>query len=306
MNLSIFKSTFVLSLLILMQTSVSPAQTGSSTVRPICPKEIMLIHGMFMTPASWAGWIQKFEADGYCVTAPAWPLHDLPVHQQQSKSHLKELGQLQLGQVLEFYREILWGKSVKPILIGHSMGGLVAQILLSEGLGSAAIVLDSAPPKGIFVFSWSFLRSNWPALNPFARIDKPIEMNSSAFSYAFTNQQSAENQQKIFEEFYVPESRRVGRGPLGSAGKVDFKKARGPLLIIAGENDHIIPARLSFENFKAYQNTPGYTEFRMFPGRDHSLAISPGWEQVYDFSKKWLDGQFQDLASDLSRANTEK
>src|SRR5262249_34959702 len=129
------------------------------------PREIVFIHGMFVTPKCWEAWETYFRNRGYQVSSPAWPLHDHPIEslRDRSSEEFRQLGQLTLGEVIESYRRILRAKATKPILIGHSMGGLIAQILLSEGLGAAAVAIDSAPPEGIFVLKWSFLRSNWGA-----------------------------------------------------------------------------------------------------------------------------------------------
>src|SRR2546426_1066819 len=102
-----------------------------------------------------------------------------------------------------------------------------------------------APPHGVFVVSWPFLRSNWGAINPFASLDRPIEMDLDGFSYAFTNHQKPDDQKRLYERYYVPESRRIAKGPLSDIANIDETKTRGPLLVIAGSEDHIIPARLN-------------------------------------------------------------
>lgn len=257
------------------------------------PKEIVFIHGMFMTPQSWQAWQKYFEKAGYKTSAPAWPLHDLSLGEQRDSKNYDQLAKLKLDDVLAYYRQILASKKEKPILIGHSMGGLIAQILLSEGLADAAVAIDSAPPSGVFVISWSFLRSNWGAVSPFASLDKPIVMDQDQFNYAFANAQSEDQQKLLFETYAVPESRRVGKGPLSDAGKVDDTKARGPLLIVAGEKDHIIPAKLNYANFEKYEETPAYTEFYLAAGRDHSTAVSPGWENVAAETRRWIENQFK-------------
>lgn len=260
--------------------------------KPINPKQIVFIHGMFMTPKAWDAWAARFAAEGYDVSAPAWPIHDGSLDQLRSESSFGALGKLQLADVISKYRTLLIGMKIKPILIGHSMGGLVAQILLSEGLGSAAIAIDSAPPKGIINLSFPSVISNWGALNPFANLDSPIQMSLESFSYSFANAQSPDDQQRLYREFYVPESRRVGRGPLTRVARIDFSKPRGPLLIIAGGKDHTIPADLNYDNFKAYLKTPAHTVFQMFPERDHSTTVSPGWEAVADRIRNWIEFEF--------------
>ena len=268
--------------------------TGHSRMPAAYPQKVIFIHGMFMTPVSWNQWVAKFKTAGYEVAAPAWPLHDESVAELRKPEKLAALGKLTFNEVLNHYREIVKKEPVKPILVGHSMGGLIAQILLSEGLGSAAIAIDSAPPKGVSVVSLSFIRSNSGVLNFLANSDSPLQLTQSDFSYAFAPAQSPEQQKSLYETYYVPESRHVGRAPLGADAKVDASKARGPLLIIAGQKDHIIPSKLNYENFKFYGKAQGVTDFQEFEGRDHSTVLSPGWEKVADYTLDWLKKQTVD------------
>jgi pimeloyl-ACP methyl ester carboxylesterase len=261
-------------------------ENQKKSVAPENPKTIVFIHGMFMTPKSWGQWINRFSRLGYTVHAPAWPLHDLGL--EVLRSTPPELSKLTLAQVMEHYRRFIRALPEKPIVIGHSMGGLVAQKLLSEGLASAAVAIDSAPPRGVLSLSVPFIRANWGALNPFANPNEAIKMSWTDFTYAWVNGQQPSEQARIYHEFFVPESRRVGRGPLGRAGSIDRTKKRGPLLLIAGENDHIIPASLTWANYQFYSSTPGFTEFRLTLDRDHSTLLSPGWEQVAETVRTWL------------------
>jgi pimeloyl-ACP methyl ester carboxylesterase len=256
------------------------------------PRSIVFIHGMFVTPKSWDGWVKRFQAQGYAVAAPAWPLHEGPVESLRSPEQLEKLGSLELADVVDHYRGILKSYPAKPIVIGHSMGGLVAQLLLTEGLAEAAVAIDSAPPKGVFALSASFLKSNWGAINPLADKDEPIQHSLKSFSYAFLNAQDEAARAGIYASSYVPESRRVGAGPTKKVARIDFSASRGPLLLVAGGADHIIPAKLNYKNFRKYGKTPGYTEFVLFDGRDHWTIAGPGWEQVADEVASWLGKRF--------------
>jgi pimeloyl-ACP methyl ester carboxylesterase len=168
------------------------------------------------------------------------------------------------------------------------MGGLIVQILLQEGLGVAGVAIDSAPPNGVFTLTWSFLKSNWPAINPFASKDKPIYLDEPSFHYAFTNTLSDAEARAAWDAEVVPESRRVGKGPTTAAGKIDFARPRPPLLMIAGEQDHIIPAALVQKTFARYQG-PSVTELRTFPGRDHWIIASDGWQEIAEYVRGWIE-----------------
>lgn len=253
------------------------------------PKEVVFIHGMFMTSDNWTEWQKYFQKHGYKTSAPAWPLHDKTVAEMRDPKNNEALAELTLTDVLNHYRAILREKKIKPILIGHSMGGLVAQILLSENLASAAVVLDSAPPRWTFVVSTTFLKSNWKILSPFS--DNPIVQTQDSFNYSFCNAQSEAEQKRIFETYAVPESKRVGRAPLTKEGSLNYENARGPLLLFAGSEDHIIPPKLTYANFEKYDDTPGYTEYHLAEGRDHCLMVARGWEELAETSRNWLETQ---------------
>lgn len=253
------------------------------------PKEVVFIHGMFMTADNWSEWQKYFVKHGYQTSAPAWPLHDKSVKEMRDPKNGEALAQLTLTEVVNHYRTILREKKIKPILIGHSMGGLVAQILLSENLASAAVVLDSAPPRWTFVISPTFLSSNWKILSPFS--GNPIVQTQESFGKTFCNMQSEAEQKRIFETYAVPESKKVGRGPLTKEGALNYETARGPLLLVAGSEDNIIPAKLTYANFEKYEDTPGYTEFYLSEGRDHCLLLARGWEELAEMSRNWLETQ---------------
>jgi pimeloyl-ACP methyl ester carboxylesterase len=167
------------------------------------------------------------------------------------------------------------------------MGGLVVQILLARGLGAGPSPPLRPPPRGVAAPSWSFLRSNWGVISPFVSADEPILLSLEEFAYAFVHTLPPDEQRAIYEAHLVPESRRVGRGPLTDDAIVDFDKPRAPLLLIAGAEDHIIPAALNRANLKKYAHSPAVTELKEFPGRTHYILGQQGWEEVADHALTW-------------------
>jgi pimeloyl-ACP methyl ester carboxylesterase len=254
---------------------------------------VVFIHGMFVTPQCWADWEKLFQQRGFQTVAPPWPEHEAPVAAQQKAHPSARLGALTLDQILAQYRKVIAGLPEKPILIGHSMGGLVVQLLLAEGLGVAAVAIDSAPPKGLISLKYSFLKSNWPAISPSAKIEVPISLTFDQFTYAFMNGLPEPERRAAYDSQVVPESRRVGKGPTTDVAKLDFSKPRPPLLIVAGSDDHIIPASLNHDNFKRYAKTPAVTEYREFTGRNHWIIAEAGWQEVADFVLQWLGSNLQ-------------
>jgi pimeloyl-ACP methyl ester carboxylesterase len=256
-------------------------------------KTVVFVHGMFVTSACWARWEERFRARGWKTLAPAWPEHEPPAAAQRAKHPNAALAKLELADLVEHYKKIVAALDEPPVLIGHSMGGLIVQLLLQAELGAAGVAIDSAPPKGVISLAWSFLKSNWPAVNPFASNDKPIYLDEAAFHYAFTNASlTPEQSHEAWEQQATPESRRVGKGPTTKVAAIDFTKPHPPLLIIAGEKDHIIPASLNKSNFEHYKGS-SITEFKMFPGRDHWTIASQGWEEVADYSLQWIDAKLK-------------
>ncbi len=250
-------------------------------------KTIVLIHGMFMTPLCWEKWIPYYEAKGYRVIAPAWPGREQPVEALRKNHPDSALAKLNLGDVVDHMMRVFKSLDEKPVIIGHSMGGLVVQLLLQRDLALAGVAIDPAPPAGVFTTAWSFVKSNFPAINPFM-LSQPVEMSFKHFQYAFVNTLSEAEQSAAYDRYVVPESRGVPTSSLGAAGKVDFKKAHPPLLITAGEKDHIIPTSLNRSNYKKYQGS-SVTDFKEFEGRDHFIIGEKGWEEVADYSLAWLE-----------------
>jgi pimeloyl-ACP methyl ester carboxylesterase len=253
-------------------------------------KSIVFIHGMYMTALCWEHWLDYFQAKGYECVAPAWPGRDQSVEVLRKSHPDAQLGQLKLRQVVEHYERIIRGMNEKPILIGHSMGGLVVQILLQREAGSAGVAIDSAPPQGVITPSWAFLKSNWPHINPFVSKNQPIQMTLERFQYAFVNGLPLAEQQAAYERYAVPESRQVPAESLTSVAAIDFRKAHAPLLLIAGSNDHLIPAALNRINFEKYKRSPSRTDFKEFPGRAHFIIGQEHWQEVAEAVSAWLDG----------------
>jgi pimeloyl-ACP methyl ester carboxylesterase len=277
----------------LLSLSCSHPLTAVSGPKPApmaAVKNVVFIHGMFMTPLCWEEWQRVFAEHGYTTSAPPWPEHSAPPAAQRAMQPNAALGKVTLEEVVQMYADILGKMEPKPVLVGHSMGGLIVQLLLQRGLGSAGIVIDSAPPQGIISLKWSFLKSNWGVISPSANKDEPFLPTRSDFQYAFGNSLSETELRAAYDKLVVPESRRVGNGPTGDVAKIDFSKSRPPLLILAGEDDHIIPASLNWDNFKAYAKTPAFTEFHAFAGRTHFTLGQAGWQDVADASLAWLDG----------------
>jgi alpha-beta hydrolase superfamily lysophospholipase len=249
-------------------------------------KTIVFVHGMYMNPLCWEQWVDYYQAKGYKCLAPAWPGRDKPIETLRKQHPDSQLGKLTLNNVLEHFTDTIKRLDEKPVLVGHSMGGLVVQLLLQKDLAAAGVAIDSAPPRGVFTTKWSFLKSNWPHITPFVSQSNPIEMSFKRFQYAFVNKLPLEEQRAAYERYIVPESRRVPRESL--TARVDFKKPHPPLLLIAGLADNIIPASLIKTNYAKYKQSPSITNYKEFAGRAHFIIGQKGWEEVAAFVNTWL------------------
>jgi pimeloyl-ACP methyl ester carboxylesterase len=252
-------------------------------------KTLVFIHGMYMTPLCWEKWVSWFESRGCRCLAPGWPGRDAPPPQLRSAHPDPKLGALTLSNVLDHLDAAIRGTGEKPVLIGHSMGGLAAQLLLQKGIAAAAVAIDSAPPQGVVAASWSFLRSNWPHISPFKRQDIPVVMTPARFRYTFVHTLDAPEQQAAFDRYVVPESRRIPRESLTRTARIDFRVPHAPLLLVAGSNDHIVPASVNRANFRRYRGSGSSTTFKEFPGRTHFIIGQDGWEEVAAFVKGWIE-----------------
>ena len=245
---------------------------------------LIFVHGMFMTGRSWAPWVERFERAGYSCRAPSWPGRDgKPAELRASPPAV--LRELTLSQVVEQFAAEGRACADKPVIVGHSMGGLVAQILHARGLARLAVAIDSAPPLGVRTFAFSHLRANAPVLFPGS---SPIVPTVASWKYAFWHTGGDAEVSAAFDEHVVPESRLVGRGPLGAEGAVDFRAARPPLLLVAGELDTIIPASLNRTNAARYDASVAPTDLVEMKRRTHYLCGQPGWEEVADEVLGWL------------------
>lgn len=243
--------------------------------------DIIFVHGMFQNPRSWEKWLSRFSAAGHNVIAPAWPLHDGEPRSLRDNPP-DGLGDLSLSDVVASIEAVARGRD-RPVMIGHSVGGLVTQIMLDRGLISAGVAISSVAPNRMIDLDWGFIKNSAIIANPL-KGNAPVLMDAKTFHGAFANTLSEEDAAREFEATATHDSRNVLRGCLGSDGQVDVEKPHAPLLFIGGEEDQIIPAHLNEKNFKAYSDEASITEFRAFPGRSHYICNEPGWEEVVDLA----------------------
>jgi len=252
-------------------------------------KTVLFVTGAFVTHHCWDEWRVYFENRGYTTLAPAWPFKDATAAELRARQpHDVDLARLTLAELVDHYADIAKGLPEKPIIIGHSLGGLITQILVNRDLAAAAVAIHSVPPQGIIPYEFSFLKSTWGALGLFTSLDETYLMPFETWQYAFVNEMPLEEQQKAYDLFTAPESKRVARGGLTSAAAVDFDKPHAPLLLTSGSLDNIIPAHLNNRNFERYKKNGSVLEYKEFPGRNHHVLAQSGWESDADYILDWI------------------
>jgi len=256
-------------------------------------KTIIFVHGMFQNPKSWEGWINFFESKGYNCIAPAWPFHD--GEPATLRNHIPEqLGDLELDDIITPIETEILKLDEKPIVIGHSVGGLIAQLLLARGVVSSAVAICSVAPNKMITFDWSFFKNAATIANPL-KGNEPIPMDLETFKGAFANTLSDAQAQTEFERTATPDSRNVFRTCMTDSADIDVELPHAPLLLISASEDMICPASLIEKEQHAYTDETSITDLKEFQGRSHYICNEPGWEEVADYTSQWIDRQLNNM-----------
>jgi pimeloyl-ACP methyl ester carboxylesterase len=254
------------------------------------PDTVVLIHGLWMTPLSWRDWVSRLEERGFRVLTPTPPQMDHTIEKLRADPSL--VSGMGIAEIADYYAEFIAGLSSAPIVMGHSLGGLITQQMLGRGLGTAGVAIHSGQAKGVFRLPLQQLRAALPVLGNPLNYFKGVPLTAEQFHFAFAGALGAEDSHKAWETFHVPApGRPIFQAALGNfapnaAITVDYHKAdRAPLLMVTGSADRIVPASVVRENAGRYKS--GIVEYREYPGRSHFTVGEPGWEYVLDESIEW-------------------
>jgi pimeloyl-ACP methyl ester carboxylesterase len=257
------------------------------------PDTIVLVHGFWVTPRSWEHWIAHYEAKGYRVIAPAYPGFEVEV--EALREDPTPIVDLDLNEAVAVFEHAMDELDRPPIIIGHSAGGAITQILLDHGYGAVGVALNSAPTEGVPVAPWSQIKSTWPILhNPIGNKHKAIGFTLEQWEYAFTNGLPEELTRETYERYHIPASGRVlirsvtaNLMPGHQDTWVDYKNdKRAPLLFVSGTEDHIMPPSVQKSNAKHYKGKTTLTERIEFEG-PHLMIAADGWEKIADTALEW-------------------
>ena len=195
--------------------------------------------------------------------------------------------------MIDHYIDIITKLPEKPIVIGHSLGGLITQIITNRGYSAAGVAIHSVPPKGVIPTQFSFYKATWRSLGLFTSLKKSFLMTLKEWQYGFTNGMAEESQKSSYEELAAPESKLLLRDGLTSAAKVNFDKVPAPLLLTSGSIDNCVPAALNLKNYKKYKkgNSRDMVEYKEFSGRNHFVLGQSAWKEDADYILEWINGK---------------
>ena len=271
-----------------------PDTTQSDTARP---DTVVLVHGLWMTPRSWEHWVTRFEERGYRVLTPAYPGFDVEV--EALRADPTPIAECDIAATIDHLADVVRSVERPPIIIGHSFGGTLTQMLVHRGLGAAAVVVDSAPTEGVRVTPASQLKSLFPALKNPATRHEAFGFTEEQFHYAFTNTLDEAASKQAYDRYAIPAPGRwiwdygliANLKPGKQETWVDYDQdERAPLLFIAGGEDHNMPASVNRSNYRKYKKSAAVTDFHLFEGRSHWTCAEPGWEEVADYALEWATG----------------
>jgi len=255
-------------------------------------KTIVFIHGLWLHTTSWQPWMDFFNKKGYQTMNPAWPGDSISV--ALCRVNPQAIANRGVTEVADSYARIIAGLPEPPIVIGHSFGGLIAQIILARGIAAAGVALDPAPMKGVWQLPFSALKASLPVLGNPVNFKKAVSLTFNQFKYGFANAIPDDEAKELYDLWTIPAPTK----PLfqaaiatfaGKETKVDTgNTTRGPLLITGGEKDHIAPPILGKASAKKYHPSVT-TEFKLFENRGHSLASDHGWTEVAEYCLEWLN-----------------
>ncbi|HKE89230.1 MAG TPA: alpha/beta hydrolase [Gemmatimonadales bacterium] len=246
---------------------------------------VVFIHGLWLLPSSWAKWADFFKQAGYAPLTPDWP--DDPETVDGARANPQLLAKKTLKQIADHTIEIISALKKKPVVMGHSTGGLLAQMLAGRGLAAATVAIDPGVFRGVLPLPASVLKGVGPFLiNPLTR-GRAITLTFDQFKYGWTNALDEKESKELYQTFHVAGSG-IALAQMGNANlnpwteaKVNTKNPdRGPLLIIDGEKDHTVPWAIANAAFKRQKRNPAVTEIVKIPNRGHSLTIDNGWREV--------------------------
>jgi pimeloyl-ACP methyl ester carboxylesterase len=245
-----------------------------------CRRSIVFITGTFLANDCWDEWIVYFENKGYDCLAPAWPNKYAPPEELRNRHPDAAVASNRLAALIHYFAAIIKALPEQPIIIGHSLGGLIVQLLLQRGLGVAGVAMHSFPPRGIPTL--------WKAMGFFTSTRKTYLISFREWKYFIANGVSCEGQKESYYAYAIPESKQIVRDIFCCQTKINFRNAHPPLLFTAGTHDRLIPAAVNEKNYKKYNSYAAVTHFKQFAGTNHLVFEPSPWKEEAEYIFAWL------------------
>jgi pimeloyl-ACP methyl ester carboxylesterase len=254
---------------------------------------VVFVHGLWLLPSSWDRWVSVFEEAGYAALTVGWP--DDPETVEEAVAHPEVFAHKKVGMIADHLEGVIGTLTTRPAIVGHSIGGLLVQMLAGRGVSAATVAVDPGPFRGVLPLPYHLIKATEPVWHNPANHHRAVPLTFEQFRYGFANAVDEGQAKRLYDTFAVPASgapifqaASANLNPITEA-KVDVHNPqRGPLLIISGELDNTVPPSVAHAAYKRQQHNPGVTEIADMPGRGHSLVIDDGWREVADTALAFL------------------
>jgi pimeloyl-ACP methyl ester carboxylesterase len=254
---------------------------------------VVFIHGLWLLPSSWDEWARLFEQAGYAPVTPSWPGD--PETIEEARENPDAFAGTSLAEIADHTAQVIGRLDRKPAVMGHSTGGLLAQIIAGRGLSAATVAIDPGPFRGVLPLPIPALRAALPVLrNPLNR-SRAVTLTLDQFKYGWANALSDEEAEQLYETYHVAapgkalmQMANANLNPWTEAKADTRNPERGPLLILDGEKDHTVPWAIANASFKRQSRNEGVTEIEEVPSRGHSLTIDSGSHEVAETALRFV------------------
>ena len=259
---------------------------------------VVFVHGLWLLSSSWDRWRALFEEQGYTTLAPGWP--DDPQTVEEANEDPDTFAHKRVGQITQHYLDAIGQLKRKPVVIGHSFGGLIAQKLAGEGVAAVTVAIDSAPYRGVLPLPLSSLKSASAVIGNPANYNRSVPLTYEQFHFAFANAVEEDEAHQLYETFAVPgsgvplfQAATANLNPWTEAQVDTRNPERGPLLLLSGEKDHTVPWAITHASYELQKRNPSVTQIREMPNRGHSLTIDHGWREVAETALAFIAQQLK-------------
>ena len=266
-------------------------QIGRANATSATP--VVFVHGLWLLPSSWDRWVELFEERGYVGVTPGWP--DDPETVTEAREHPEVFAGKGIAEIADYEEAIIRRLNRKPVIIGHSFGGLLTMILAGRGLAAASVAISPAPFRGVLPLPFAALRSASVALRNPANWNRAVPLSYEQFRYSFANAVGEDEAKELYLGYSVPgageplfQAASANINPWSEAKVNSTNPERGPMLIVSADSDQTVPWAIANAAYKKQKRNEGVTEIVKMAGRGHALTIDAGWRKVAETALEFV------------------